>query len=119
MVDMLEEENPGCFDLPDKTFADLYMKSGLYIAEIVKRLYQSEGLKKAFPDRNERLHHIFFFLFYGLAPTEIIYNIAKNFILGFDKDVTITDHHLRLLDSLEYAKEGTLETELDRVFSKE
>ncbi len=119
MVDMLEEENPGCFDLPDKTFADLYMKSGLYIAEIVKRLYQSEGLKKAFPDRNERLHHIFAKQVYGLAPTEIIYNIAKNFILGFDKDVTITDHHLRLLDSLEYAKEGTLETELDRVFSKE
>lgn len=36
MVDMLEEENPGCFDMPDKTFIDLYMKSGLYIAEIVK-----------------------------------------------------------------------------------
>ena len=59
MVDMLEEENPGCFNQPDKTFSDLYMKSGLYIAEIVTRLYQSEGLKRAFPDRNERLHHIF------------------------------------------------------------
>ena len=23
---MLEEENPGCFDMPDKTFIDLYMK---------------------------------------------------------------------------------------------
>ena len=40
MVDMLEEENPGCFDMPDKTFIDLYMKSGLYITEIVKRLYK-------------------------------------------------------------------------------
>ena len=38
MVDMLEQGNPGCFDDPSKTFADLYMKSGLYIAEIVKRL---------------------------------------------------------------------------------
>lgn len=27
MVDMLEQENPGCFDDPSKTFADLYMKS--------------------------------------------------------------------------------------------
>lgn len=31
MVDQLDENNPGCFDDPDKTFADLYMKSGLYI----------------------------------------------------------------------------------------
>ena len=30
---MLEAENPGCFDRPDKTFIDLYMKSGLYITE--------------------------------------------------------------------------------------
>lgn len=28
MVDMLEEETPGCFDSPDKTFIDLYMQSG-------------------------------------------------------------------------------------------
>ena len=118
MVDMLEEENPGCFDQPDKTFADLYMKSGLYITEIVTRLYQSEGMKKAFPDRNERLHHIFAKQVYGLAPTEIIYKIATNFILGFDKDVTITDHNFRLLDALEYAKSGTLEGKLNEVFGK-
>ena len=34
------------------------MKSGLYITEIVKRLYQSEQMKKQFPDK-ERLRHIF------------------------------------------------------------
>ena len=33
-------ENPGCFDDPGKTFLDPYMKSGLYITEIVKRLYR-------------------------------------------------------------------------------
>ena len=49
MVDMLEAENPGCFDRDDKTFADLYMKSDLYIAEIVKRLYQSEAVKQKYP----------------------------------------------------------------------
>ena len=94
------------------------MKSGLYIAEIVKRLYQSEGLRRAFPDRNERLHHIFARQVYGLAPTEIIYKIATNFILGFDKDVTIADHHFKLLDALKYAKAGTLEAELDKIFGK-
>ena len=116
MVDMLEEENPGCFNEPSKTFADLYMKSGLYITEIVTRLYQSEGMKRAFPDRDERLRHIFAKQVYGLAPTEIIYKIATNFILGFDKDVTITEHNFRLLDALEYAKAATLEEELDKVF---
>ena len=29
MVDRLEKENPGCFDDPNATFADLYMKSGM------------------------------------------------------------------------------------------
>ena len=55
MVDKLEEEPPGCFDDPNKTFADLYMKSGLYITEIVKRLYRSEGLKAAYPDDRARM----------------------------------------------------------------
>ena len=58
MVDMLEEENPNCFDDPDKTFIDLYMKSGLYIAEIVKKLYNSNGMKEKYPDTEERLKHI-------------------------------------------------------------
>jgi flagellin-like hook-associated protein FlgL len=52
MVDNLQKECPGCFDDPNKTFVDLYMKSGLYITEIVKRLFKSQGLKKAFPNEN-------------------------------------------------------------------
>ena len=72
MVDMLETENPGCFDDPDKTFIDLYMKSCIYITGIVKRLYQSERMKEQFPDPKERLRHIFEKQVYGLAPTEII-----------------------------------------------
>ena len=46
MVDQLEEENPGCFDDQNHTFIDLYMKSGLYPAEIVKRLYRSPKMKE-------------------------------------------------------------------------
>ena len=119
MVDMLEEENPGCFDMPDKTFIDLYMKSGLYIAEIVKRLYQSEELKKIYPDKNERLKHIFEKQVYGLAPTEIIYKIATSYILGFDEDVIIEMHNFRQVDVLPYAKEGTLQQKLDEIYSGE
>ena len=117
MVDMLEAENPGCFDDPDKTFIDLYMKSGLYITEIVKRLYQSEQMKKQFPDPKERLHHIFEKQVYGLAPTEIIYHIALSYILGFNEDTKDIKHNFRQLDALPYAKEGTLQQKLDELFS--
>jgi len=118
MVDMLEEENPGCFDDPDKTFIDLYMKSGLYITEIVKRLYQSESMKSYFPDPQERLKHIFEKQVYGLAPTEIIYRIALAYILGFDETADITVHNLRQFDALPSAKEGTLSEKLDELFGE-
>jgi superfamily II DNA or RNA helicase len=117
MVDNLQKECPGCFDDPNKTFVDLYMKSGLYITEIVKRLFKSRGLKKAFPNENERLKHIFEHQVYGLAPTEIIYNIAKAYILGFDK-VKIEKHNLRCHDTLPDVQNGTLEKELDKLFQK-
>ena len=116
MVDMLEEENPGCFDLPDKTFIDLYMKSGLYVAEIVKRLYQSNELKRLYPDKYDRLKHIFEKQVYGLAPTEIIYKIATSYILGFDEDVKITKHNFKQVDALPYAKNGTLKEKLDEIY---
>ena len=119
MVDMLEQENPGCFDMPDKTFIDLYMKSGLYIAEIVKRLYQSEKMKKQFPDNKERLKHIFEKQVYGLAPTEIIYKIATSYILGFDEDTKDIKHNFKQLDSLPYAKDGTLGEALDELYSEQ
>ena len=118
MVDLLEEENPGCFDDPDKTFADLYMKSGQYITEIVKRLYNSEGMRCAFPNDEERLRHIFKHQVYGLAPTECIYRIALRYILGFDDTIHIAEneHHLRFADSLPAAKAGEMEAFLDSVF---
>lgn len=118
MVDLLEKENPGCFDDPSKTFADLYMKSGQYITEIVKRLYNSEGLKQAYPNSEERIRHIFKHQVYGLAPTECIYRIALRYILGFDEDIHIAeaDHHLRQADSLPAAKDGTMEEFLEEVF---
>lgn len=116
MVDMLEEENPGCFDDPDKTFADLYMKSGLYIAEIVKRLYRSEKMKELFPHRDDRLEHIFEKQVYGLAPTEIIYKIATRFILGFNDYIGAVNHNFRQVDALPYAKEGKLQELLDEVY---
>jgi len=120
MVGLLEQENPGCFDDPDKTFADLYMKSGQYITEIVRRLYNSVGLRAAYPNEEERLRHIFRHQVYGLAPTECIYRIAKRYILGFDDTIHIPDseHHLRHADSLPAAKNGTMAEFTDKVFKQ-
>jgi len=115
MVDLLEVENPGCFDDPTKTFMDLYMKSGLYIAEIVKRLYRSPKMRKRFPDDEKRLEHIFRHQVFGLAPTEIIYRIATNFLLGFDKAQTRA-HNFRLANTLEPAQNGTLEEFLSDLY---
>lgn len=118
MVDQLEENNPGCFDDPNKTFADLYMKSGLYITEIVKRLYRSEGLKAAFPDKKERIRHILQNQVYGMAPTRIIYLIATNYILGFDEELKKSAHNFVQADAAEAAKKGTLAELVDACFGK-
>ena len=118
MIDKLAEENPGIFSDPSKTFADLYMKSGLYITEIVKRLFA--GLKEQIPDDEARLKHILENQVYGFAPTEIIYHIAKNFIFSFDeKSKNIDDSHIVYLDTTPYAcgeTEITLEEKCDELF---
>lgn len=116
MVDRLEQENPGCFDDPDATFADLYMKSGMYITEIVTRLYQSKRMQQLYPDNAERLNHIFAKQVYGCAPTEIIYRICLRYILGFSDEIQIEKNNIRLCDTLEFAKNGTMETEMEKLF---
>ena len=118
MIDKLEEENPEIFSDPTKTFADLYMKSGLYITEIVKRLYV--GLEEKIPNPDERLKHILENQVYGFAPSEIIYNIARNFIFGFDeKAKNINQSHIVHLDTTPYAKEelsAEFEKKCDELF---
>lgn len=117
MVDMLEENNPGCFDDATNTFADLYMKSGLYITEIVKRLFRSEVMKEQFPDDGERIHHILTKQVYGMAPTRIIYLIATNYILGFDEHLKLETTNFVQADAAEAAKEGKLEQLVDEKFA--
>jgi hypothetical protein len=116
MVNMLEQENPGCFDDPNATFADLYMKSGMYITEIVTRLYQSKRMKALYPNDAERLNHIFAEQVFGCAPTEIIYRICLCYILGFSDEIHIKKNNIRLCDTLEYAKNGTMDAEMRKLF---
>lgn len=118
MIDKLQAENPEDFTDPNKTFVDLYMKSGLFIAEIVKRLYV--GLKDKIPDDEKRLKHILEHQVYGFAPSEIIYNIARNFIFGFnEKAHNVDDTHIVFLDTTPYARgEGDFEAKCDELFGE-
>lgn len=120
MIDDLEKECPDIFDNPNTTFADLYVKSGLYIAEIVKRLYQSEKIKEIFPNDNERLLHILNHQVFMLAPTKIIYRIATNFVLGFNEDLRklVDMSHFKCADSAEAAKDGKLQELVDKEFGE-
>ena len=115
MVDKLQEESPEDFRNPDKTFVDLYIKSGLYLTEIVKRLYV--GLEDQIPDKDARLKYILENQVYGFAPSEIIYNIARNFIFGFDENAkNIDDSHVVYLDTTPFARgEGDFEAKCDEL----
>ena len=104
MLDALDRDNPGIFTNPDITFCDPYVKSGLYIAEIAKRL--NHGLEERFPNQDERTSHIFEKQLYGFAPTRIIYDIAKKYVYGGYPDVK-TDN-LKQLDLTDNFKKGEI-----------
>ena len=104
MLDTLEENIPGIFDNPDATFADFYVKSGLYLTEIAKRL--NRGLEDIIPDRTERIRHIFEKQLYGFAPTKIIYDIAHKYIYGLYTD--IDDNNFKQLDLTDKFKKGEI-----------
>ena len=116
MVDLLEEENPHIFEDPKKTFADLYMKSGLYITEIVRRLYNNPEMQRQIPDDRERIMHILRHQVYGFAPTRIIYLIATRYILGFDSSFQPELSNFRQVDTVPYAKEGKMEELIEKEF---
>lgn len=110
MVDQLEENEPHIFDYPDKTFVDFYMKSGLYITEIVKRLYRNPLMKSLYPDDMERIKHILECQVFGFAPTQIIFDIAMSYIFGFDEGANqISRRNFFAEDTLPWAEKGELQ----------
>ena len=120
MVDYLEQENPRCFEDDNATFIDLYMKSGLYIAEIVRRLYNNEKMQRKYQGEEERLRVIFGRIVYGLAPSEIIYRIATNYVIGFaeERGMDIPKDHFVMCDALEEVKNGDLKEKLEELFGE-
>ena len=73
-------------------------------------------MKALYPNDAERLNHIFAEQVYGCAPTEIIYRICLRYILGFSDAIHIEKNNIRLCDTLEYAKSGTMDAEMRKLF---
>jgi len=84
MVDTVEEENPGIFTDPTKTFADLFSTAGLFLMELVRRL--DTGLATAFPDQEERLKHILTSQLFEMSHNQILHRITLEAVSGGNPD---------------------------------
>ena len=115
MLDALEIQNPEIFGNPAQIFFDPYIKSGLYITEIVKRLYRNEKICAAFPDNQKRLKHILENQVYGCAPTEIIFRIAARYIFGNFQNISQKNFHK--IDTLTSLQDGNISAVLKNIFS--
>lgn len=115
MVDLVEQNNPGIFSNYNVKFIDLYTKSGLYITEVVKRL--NEGLKGQIPNYNERIKWILENQVYACAPSDIIFNIVKNYIFADFED--ISSNNIKECDLTEYAQGDNASKKLLEVFGDE
>lgn len=114
MVDGLEEEQPELFRRTDSTFIDLYMKSGMYITEIVKKLFANT--RHNYSSDAECLKHILENQVYGLAPTGVLHGITTSYIFGFDTEHDIDMRNFVQHDLLPQAKDGTARTKLAQLF---
>lgn len=115
MVDLVEESHPGIFSNYNAKFLDLYSKSGLYITEIVKRL--NEGLKEKIPNPLERIKWILEKQVYAFTPSNIIYNIVRNYVFANFDD--ISSKNIVECDLIKYATTGNAKEKITESFGGE
>lgn len=115
MIDQLEEHDPKLFTRTDSTFIDLYMKSGMYITEIVKKLFHNT--RKHYQSDEDCLKHILENQVYGLAPTPILHGITQSYIFGFDIENSISRNNFVQHDITPEAKEGKAKEKLQELFN--
>lgn len=115
MIDQLEEHDPSLFTRTDSTFIDLYMKSGMYITEIVKKLFHNT--RKHYNSKQECLKHILENQVYGLAPTPILQGITQAYIFGFDEENEIDRKNFVQHDLTPEAEQGNAKQKLQELFN--
>ena len=116
MVNQLERHATSLFTRTDSTFIDLYMKSGMYITEIVKKLFNNT--RNYYNSDKECLKHILENQVFGLAPTNILQAITQSYIFGCDKDKTISRRNFTQYDLTSDAKNGNAKEKLNELFGK-
>lgn len=114
MVDSLEEHNSSLFNRTDSTFIDLYMKSGMYITEIVKKLFKNT--RKHYISDQACLIHILENQVFGLSPTPILQGITQAYIFGFDTENQISRMNFRQHDITLETREGNVKEKLLDLF---
>ena len=115
MVNNLEQHDPSLYTRTDSTFIDLYMKSGMYITEIVKKLFANT--RKHYKSDNECLKHILENQVYGLAPTPILQGITQAYIFGFDGENSISRKNFIQHDLTPEAQQSTAKEKLQELFN--
>lgn len=115
MINHLEEHDPSLFTRTDSTFIDLYMKSGMYITEIVKKLFTNT--RAQYKSDNDCLKHILENQVYGLAPTPILQGITQSYIFGFDVETKISRKNFIQHDITPEAKEGKAKEKLQELLN--
>jgi hypothetical protein len=114
MINDLESEQPEIFKRTDSTFIDLYMKSGMYITEVVKKLFMNT--RHHYNSDAECIKHILENQVFGLAPTKVLHDITQSFIFGFDDSQNIGRHNFAQHDLLPEARDGATLTKLNQLF---
>jgi len=115
MINQLEEHDPSLFTRTDSTFIDLYMKSGMYITEIIKKLFTNT--REHYNSDDDCLKHILENQVYGLAPTPILQGITQSYIFGFDVENKISRKNFIQHDITPEAKEGNANQKLQELLN--
>lgn len=115
MINKLEEHDPSLFTRTDSTFIDLYMKSGMYITELVKKLFNNT--RSHYKSDDECLQHILENQVYGLAPTPILQGITQSYIFGFDVENKISRKNFIQHDITAEAKDGIAKEKLQELLN--
>jgi superfamily II DNA or RNA helicase len=115
MINQLEEHDSSLFHRTDSTFIDLYMKSGMYITEIVKKLFNNT--RKNYNSADDCLKHILENQVFGLAPTPILQGITQSYIFGFDTENKISRKNFIQHDITPEANEDKAKEKLQELFN--
>ncbi len=114
MISDLEANQPELFKSTESKFIDLYMKSGMYIAEVVKRIFINT--RHHYGSDSECIKHILENQVYGLAPTKVLHDITQSFIFGFENNRDVQRRNFAQHDLLPEAKDGTALSTLNKLF---